>query len=328
MVNVIDLFVNVDGYYGDIDLKAAVITRHGTPDSVEIKEIANPIPKKNKVLVKVMATTITSGDSALLRMNFIQFLLMWPIARLFFGVKNQRKKILGHEFSGEIIAIGENVTTYKLGDYVLGTTGFAGGAHAEYICLSADSVMTLKPETLSFEHAAALPIGSVCALSFLKTGKLQKGENVLIYGASGSIGTYAVQLAKHFGAHVTGVCSTGNVDLIKSLGANNVIDYKKMDFTQSDETYDLVFDTVGKISRSRCKRVLTKNGRFISSHSTPIHEKVEDLRFLKELVQKGAVKPVIDQQFSFEKISKAFGYVSLGHKKGNVVIKMNHDDDN
>ena len=211
-------------------MKAAVCVKHGSPGTLRIMEIPGPVIHMDEVLVKIVATTITAGDVVLRKQTFLRFLLFWPLARLLFGVKNQRKKILGHEFSGVIISVGKGVTRFKEGDAVFGTTGFSGGAHAEYIACPEDSIIGLKPDHLSFEEAAALPIGGICALHLLNKVQTQAGDKVLIYGASGSVGTYAVQLAKHFGAEVTGVCSTANLELVKSLGADEVIDYTREDF--------------------------------------------------------------------------------------------------
>jgi NADPH:quinone reductase-like Zn-dependent oxidoreductase len=201
-------------------MRAAIIIKHGKPEGVQIREVQKPLVGKNEILVKIIATTVTAGDAVLRRQSFIQFLLFYPLARLLFGVKNQRKKILGHEFSGVVESVGENVSKFHVGNAVFGTTGFKGGGHAEYISLPEDGIIALKPEDFSFEEAAALPIGSICALHLLKKLNIQSGNKVLIYGASGSIGTYAVQLAKHFGAKVTGVCSKKNIELVESLGAD------------------------------------------------------------------------------------------------------------
>jgi NADPH:quinone reductase-like Zn-dependent oxidoreductase len=305
-------------------MKAVVIKKHGSPDVLQIKYIDKPIPKDNEVLIKIMATTVTSGDTALRRQTFLQFLLIWPIARLIFGVKNLRKKILGHEFVGEIDYVGKDVKDFKKGDQVFGTTGFAGGGYAQYICLSENSVMTLKPDNISSEEAAAITIGGICALSFLRKGEIHSGQGVLIYGASGSIGTFAIQLANYFGAIVTGVCSTKNLELVKSLGTHRVIDYTSQDFTESSEKYDLIFDTVGKISYSHCKKVLKDKGRYFSTYSSPVQVKVESLLFLKELIEQGKIKSVIDKCYSLEQIVEAHRYVEEGHKVGNVVITIEH----
>jgi len=303
-------------------MKAIVCIKHGPPDVLQLKELDKPVPKSNEVRIRIQATTVTAGDVVLRKLTTVQFLLMWPVARFIFGIKNQRKKILGHELAGEIEALGRDVTRFQKGDQVFGTTGFRGGAHAEYICLPADSVLTLKPAKMSYKEAAAVPIGGISALYFLQKGDIQRGQQVLVYGASGSIGTFAVQIAKLLGARVTGVCSSKNVKLVKSLGAETVIDYTKEDFTQGNQTYHLIFDTVGKISKSQCKRVIEKHGRFLSTHSIPVKEKPEHLVFLKEQIEAGKIRPVIDRCFILEDIAAAHRYVDTGHKKGNVVITL------
>jgi NADPH:quinone reductase-like Zn-dependent oxidoreductase len=303
-------------------MKAIVCTKHGPPDVLQLRELDKPIPERNEVLIKIHATTVTSGDAVLRKLTTIQFLLMWPLARFIFGIKNQRKKILGHELAGEIEALGRDVTRFHKGDAVFGTTGFRGGAHAEYICLPEDAVLTRKPAAMTYKEAAAVPVGGICALYLLQKGNIKRGQQVLVYGASGSIGSYAIQIAKSFGANVTGVCSSKNFELVKSLGAETVIDYTKEDFTQGNKTYHLIFDTVGKVSAAQCKRVLKKAGRFISTHSSPVKEKPEHLIYLKELIEAGKIKPVIDRCFRLEDIARAHRYVDTGHKKGNVVITM------
>jgi NADPH:quinone reductase-like Zn-dependent oxidoreductase len=260
---------------------------------------------------------------ALRKQTYLQFLLFWPLARLLFGVRNQRKKILGHEFSGVIISAGKKVTKFKKGDAVFGTTGFKGGAHAEYITCSEHSILTLKPDNLSFEEAAALPIGGICALHLLNKVQTQAGDKVLIYGASGSIGTYAVQLAKHRKARVTGVSSGSNLGLVKSLGADAVMDYSKEDISTTAERYDVIFDTVGKFPKSKAKKQLTGRGRYISTHSSPVKEKQDYLTLIRVLAEKGKIKAVIDRVYTLEKIQEAHAYVETGRKRGNVVVKLN-----
>jgi len=301
-------------------MKAAICTEYGLPEVVKIKEVEKPSPKENEVLIKVHAATVTSGDTVLRKLTLPMYLLMAPFARLFFGVKNLRKKILGHEFAGEVEAVGKDVRRFKEGAQVFGTTGFVGGAHAEYICLPEEAVLTQKPGNTSYDEAAAIPVGGICALCFLRKGDLRSGQKILIYGASGSLGSYAVQLGRHFGALVTGVCSGANLELVKSLGAEKVIDYTKEDFTNSGEMYDFIFDAVGKCPSSHCKKVLKKNGRYVSTNSTPVKETIDDLVFIKELVEKGVLKPVIDKRYPLEQIADAHRYVDKGHKKGNVVI--------
>lgn len=317
-------------------MKAVIYTEYGLPDVLRLKEIEKPVPKANQVLIRIYATTVTAADCIMRKGE-----PLW--GRLILGLRKPIRTILGLEFAGEIEAIGKDVKRFKTGDHVYGFTGFSLGAHAEYLCLSESASLALKPANQSFEEAAASVDGATTALFFLRDkANIQRGQKVLINGASGSIGSFAVQLAKYFGAEVTGVCSTKNLEFVKSLGADTVIDYTKEDFTKNREHYDIIFDTVGKSSFSASQDALKPKGiylpttglinnllslwtaikggkRVISGMSV---EKKASLTFIKELIEAGKLKPLIDSCYPLEEIAKAHAYVEKGHKRGNVVISL------
>jgi len=298
-------------------MKAILCTKYGTPDGLQLKEVEKPAPKSNEVQIKIYATTVTAGDVMLRK-------LRWPL-RLVFGLKIN--SILGHELAGEVEDVGREVTLFKQGDQVFASTGNKSGTYTEYICLPEDGMIALKPANLNYEEAAAVPVGANTALHILRKGNIQSSQKVLIYGASGSVGTYAIQLAKYSGAEVTGVCSTSNVDLVKSLGGDKVIDYKEEDFTKSKQAYDVIFDAVGKISGSSIKHLLKENGIYLSVQSST-SEETEDLIYLRELIEAGKITPVIDRHYPLEQVAEAHRYVEKGHKKGNVVITVEHNNKN
>ena len=322
-------------------MKAIVYTKYGPPDVLQLKEVAKPTPKDNEVLIKIHATTVTSGDWRARSLDVpFGFGL---ISRLVFGISGPRQPILGTELAGEVESVGKNVSKFKVGDQVFAFSGARMGCHAEYKCMPEDGAVALKPAKLTYDEAAAISFGGTTVLDFFRRGNLQSGEKVLVNGASGGVGTAAVQIAKHFGAVVTGVCSTANIELVRSLGANHVIDYTKEDFTKNGEAYDVIVDTAGTAPFSRSKVSLKERGRlllvlgrlpdmlqipWVSMTSSkkiiagPAAEHAEDLHFLAKLAEMGEFKPVIDRRYPFEQIAEAHSYVDTGRKKGNVVITL------
>ena len=302
-------------------MKAIVASKYGGPEVLQLKEIEKPTPKDNEALIKVRATTVTAADFRM--RSFTVPAPLWIPARLALGITKPRQPIFGSELSGEVEAVGKNVTRFKVGDQVFASTLTENfGAYAEYKCLPENAMMTIKPANVSFKEAAALPIGATTALRMLRKGNIQRGQKVLIYGASGSVGTYAIQLGKNFGAEVTAVCSTTNLELVKSLGADQVIDYTKDDFSSSKERYDVIFDTLGKTSKSKASKVLVPNGTYVTMTSLGTKEGMEYLLSIKELVEAGKIDVVIDRCYSLEDMVEAHRYVDAGHKKGNVVISV------
>jgi 2-desacetyl-2-hydroxyethyl bacteriochlorophyllide A dehydrogenase len=332
-------------------MKAIVWTKYGSPDGLQFKEVEKPVPKDDEVLIKIHATTVTAGDSEMRRLE-LPLMLSFPV-RLYAGfLRPKRIPILGQELAGEIEEVGKDVKLFKKGDQVFGTTGFGFGAYAEYICLHGDpkemqGALAIKPVNMSYEEAAAVPTAGFEALHYLRRADIQRGQKVLIIGAGGSIGTFSVQLAKHFGAEVTGVDSTEKLDMLRAIGVNHVIDYTKEDYTNNGESYDLIIDVVGKSSVARRLKLLKQDGYYFlayaglsqiilgmwtsitSSKKVKIEsasQKQEDLIFIKELIEAGKLKSIIDRRYPLEQTAEAHRYVETGQKKGNVIITVEHNN--
>jgi NADPH:quinone reductase-like Zn-dependent oxidoreductase len=322
-------------------MKAVVCNRYGPPEVLQIKEVKKPMPADDEVLISVRATTVTMADFRI--RSFTVPRSFWIPARLALGITKPRRPIPGVELAGEIESIGRKVTRFKKGDKVFAATLASLGAYAEYKCISENSMIVLMPENISYEEAAAIPVGACTALHYLRKANIHNKQKILIYGASGSVGTYAVQLAKYFGAEVTGVCSRENIDLVKSLGADQVLDYTAPDFLSKLEIYHVVFIAVPKLPFNVCNRILTQSGVYLNIAepfkslammwaSMTTKKKIyvgesppktsDSLTFLTDLVQKGALKVVIDKRYKLEEIVEAHRYVDKGHKKGNVVVSV------
>jgi len=325
-------------------MKAIVATKYGQPDVLECREVAKPVPQDNEVLVKIYATTVTAGDSRSRSFNVPSSL--WIPARLTLGLTKPKKSIPGMVLAGAVEAVGKDVKAFKVGDQIYAYDITKLSTYAEYATVPESSALAMKPSTVGYEEAVAIPFGGVTALNFLKRGNIKSGQQILIYGASGSVGTSAIQLAKHFGTEVTAVCSTSNIKLMQSLGADHVIDYTREDFTKNGKTYDIIFDTVGKTSLSASLESLKKDGSYLQAVSGPAvliqmqiaskrtgktliggtaHPTKEDLEYLSRLVDDGAIKPVIDRSYPLQEMIEAHRYVDAGHKKGNVVITVEHN---
>lgn len=330
-------------------MKAIVYTEYGSPDVLHVKELEKPAPKDNEILIRIFATSVNVGDlwarnfKAITPAKFSMPLPLWLPARMYFGFTKPKVNVLGSEFAGTVESVGQDVKRFKKGDDVFGYRGQSMGAYAEYLCMPESGVVSIKPANMTYEEAAAISYGMLTALSLLRTVNIQSGQKVLINGASGGIGSAAVQLAKYYGAKVTGVCATPRLEFVKALGADEVIDYTKEDFTQNGESYDVIFDILGKSSFSRCRNSLKPKGRYLLASFKMKHlfqmlwtsiiggkkvicslsgEKPEDLTLIKELIKAGKIKTIIDRCFQMEQAAEAHRYVEQGHKKGNVIIVL------
>lgn len=334
-------------------MNAMVMTQYGSPDVLQLKEVEKPAPKDDEILIRVYATSVKYGDmvarnfKAISPRQFNMPLLFWLVAKISFGVRKPKTTVLGSEFAGKIESVGKDVQSFEPGDKVFGYRGQRMGAYAEYLCMPEDGCVAVKPDNMTYEEAATIPYGAIMALGLLRNVAIQPGDKVLINGASGAIGSAAVQLAKHFGADVTGVCSTPRVELVQSLGADTVVDYTQEDFTQRDETYDLIFDVLGKASFSRSKRALKPNGihLFASFKMKQLLQMLwtarigskrvicalapgstDDLLSVKELIEAGKIQAAIDKRFPLEQTAEAHRYIEAGHNEGHVAITVRHDN--
>ena len=316
-------------------MKAIVCTKYGPPDVLQLKEVADPTPKKNEIRIKIHATTVTSSDCMIRSFDIPMWQPIGLMMRIAVGFGRPRNPILGMVAAGEVDSVGSDVKRFKIDEQVLAYTVLSPtktrfGTYAQYICIPEDWIVLPKPSNLTFEEAAAIPYPGELAMFFLKKGDIQRRKNVLIVGASGSIGTTALQIARHYGAKVTGVCSTANLELVRSLGAEAVIDYTKEDYSKRDERYDLILDAVPqqvadrKSLRSQAKNALTTDGKYISIDDGIAKVSYDDLALLLDLTKSGEFKPVIDRSYPLEQMVEAHRYVEAGHKKGNVVITVDH----
>lgn len=302
-------------------MKAIVASKFGGPEVLQLRQVEKPAPKGNEILVKVQATTVSAGDIRMRTLNVP--LLFWLPARLTLGFTKPKHPIYGMELAGEVAAVGQDVTRFKVGEPVFASTLAENfGGYAEYKCLPETGLVLTKPHNMTYEEAATVPIGGPTALRLLRKGNIRRGQKVLVYGASGSVGTYAVQIAKAYGAEVTAVCSTANVAMVKSLGADHVVDYTSEDFSAGGARYEAIFDAVGKCPKSQRDKALAPNGLFVTVAKLNTKQSLEELTVVKGLIEAGQVKTVIDRRYPLEEIVEAHRYVEKGHKAGNVVITV------